>query len=177
MIGERLMEGEQRFEPTARKIVSREEARSRAEDWRAEGKTVVYTNGCFDLLHRAHIRTLESARQKGDVLIVGVNADESVRRLKGGDRPILAERERAELVAALACVDLVVVFPETTSLRVLEAVRPDIWVKGGDWRLETLNQEERAFVESYGGRVALGERVPGLSTTELIERIKRLPDG
>jgi rfaE bifunctional protein nucleotidyltransferase chain/domain len=164
------------FEPTAGKIVSREEALSRAEEWRAEGKTVVYTNGCFDLLHGGHVRTLESARQKGDVLIVGVNADESVRRLKGRDRPILAERERAELVAALACVDLVVIFPEVTSLKVLEAVRPDVWAKGGDWSLATLNQEERAFVEGYGGRVELGERVAGVSTSELIERMKRLPD-
>jgi D-beta-D-heptose 7-phosphate kinase/D-beta-D-heptose 1-phosphate adenosyltransferase len=156
--------------------VSLKEAIARAAEWRRAGKTMVYTNGCFDMLHLGHVRTLESARQFGDVLVVGVNGDESARSLKGAGRPVFGERERAELVAALHCVDLVVIFRETGSLRVLQALRPKVWVKGGDYALETVNQDERTFVESYGGRVALGQHVPGVSTTDIIERIKGIPD-
>jgi rfaE bifunctional protein nucleotidyltransferase chain/domain len=156
------------------KIVSREEARARAAGWRSAGKTIVYTNGCFDLLHAGHVRTLEWAKGQGDVLIVGINGDESARRLKGPDRPVLGERERAEVVAALECVDLVVVYPELTSMGMLAGLRPEVWVKGGDYALESVNQEERAYVESYGGRVAVGEHVPGASTTDIVERVKRI---
>ncbi len=107
--------------------------------------------------------------------MVGLNSDESARRLKGPGRPVFAERDRAEMVAALAGVDLVVIFSEPTSLPLIEALRPEVWVKGGDYVLETVNQEERAFVESYGGEVALGERVEGASTTDVIARVKALP--
>jgi len=163
------------FQPTAGKVVSLEEAAARAAACRRAGKTVVYANGCFDLLHLGHVRTLECAKRLGDVLIVGVNADESARQLKGPGRPVFGERERAELVAALECVDLVVIFPELSSLPVLQALKPEVWVKGGDYLLETVNQEERAFVESYGGRLELSERVPGASTTEITERVKKIP--
>ncbi len=158
------------------KVVSRDEAVRRVAGWRAQGKRIAYTNGCFDLLHAGHVRTLEAARQYGDVLIVGINSDESARKLKGPGRPVLSEHDRAEMLAALACVDLVVVYPEVSSLALIEAIRPDVWVKGGDYVMDTVNQEERAFVESYGGEVALGGRVEGVSTTELIRRIKGLPD-
>jgi len=171
------MKGQAGFEPTTSKISSLKEAKALAAQWRAEGKRMAYTNGCFDLLHAGHVRTLESARGFGEALIVGVNGDESARNLKGPGRPVFGERERAEMVAALACVDLVVVFPEPTSLSVLEALRPEVWVKGGDYALDTVNQEERAFVESYGGRVALARRVEQVSTTEIIARVKRLPGG
>jgi D-beta-D-heptose 7-phosphate kinase/D-beta-D-heptose 1-phosphate adenosyltransferase len=157
------------------KIVSLAEAKRRVEEWRREGKSVAYTNGCFDVIHAGHVRTLEAARRHGDVLVVGINGDDSARRLKGPGRPVMPEGERAELLAALSCVDLVVIFPELSSLPTIEALRPDVWVKGGDYTLDTVNQQERAFVESYGGRVALGERVAEVSTTELIKRIKRLP--
>jgi len=170
------MEQTERFVPTTGKVVSLDEARERAAEWRQTGRTIVYTNGCFDLLHLGHARTLESAKRFGDVLIVGVNDDESARSLKGPGRPVFGERERAELVAALECVDLVVIFPEMSSLRVLQALRPEVWVKGGDYALGTVNQQERAFVESYGGRVALGQHVPGVSTTDIIERVKGIPD-
>jgi cytidyltransferase-like protein len=142
------------FTTASSKIVSLEEAAARAGEWRRAGKSIVYTNGCFDLLHAGHVRTLESARRLGDALVVGINGDESARELKGQGRPVFGERERAELVAALACVDLVVIFQELNSLK---------------------NQEERALVESYGGRVALGERVPGVSTTEIVAKVKRIP--
>jgi len=165
---------EETFTPTRPKIVALEEAQSRVARWRAQGKQVAYTNGCFDLLHAGHVRTLETARGLADVLVVGMNSDASTRRIKGSDRPIVPEGERATLLAALAAVDLVVVFPEDTSMAVIEALRPEVWVKGGDYDADTVNQEEKAFVEGYGGRVALAGRAPGLSTSDLVARIKRL---
>jgi rfaE bifunctional protein nucleotidyltransferase chain/domain len=165
------------FAPTAGKIVSLEKAKERLLAWRAEGKSIAYANGCFDLLHLGHVRTLESARQHADALVVGINSDASARQLKGPGRPVVPERERAEMVAALACVDLVVVFAELSSLPVIEALRPEVWVKGGDYRIDTVHQEERAFVESYGGRVALAPHVPGLSSTDVIARIRQPGEG
>lgn len=162
------------FTPTTGKIVTLEQAQARVIAWRQAGKQIAYTNGCFDLVHAGHVRTLEAARQMADVLVVGINSDDSVRRLKGPGRPIMPEHDRAELLAALACVDLVVVFPELSSLPTIQALRPEVWVKGGDYTLETVHQEERAYVESYGGRVALAPRVAGVSTSELLARIKRL---
>jgi rfaE bifunctional protein nucleotidyltransferase chain/domain len=167
------MEGEEQVRRAAAKVVSLEEAQRRVEEWRGEGKRIAYANGCFDLLHVGHVRTLESAKREADVLVVGVNGDESARRLKGPGRPVMREAERAEIVGALACVDLVVVFPELTSMGVLEALRPEVWVKGGDYALDSVNQEERAYVESYGGRVALGERVAGASTTDVVARVRQ----
>jgi len=161
---------------TRAKIVSLQEAQQRVEVWRRAGKSIAYTNGCFDLIHAGHVRTLEGARRQAEVLIVGINSDDSPRRLKGAGRPIMPEEERAELLAALSCVDLVVVFPEVSSLPTIQALRPDVWVKGGDYRLDTVNQQERAYVESYGGRVVLGEHVAAVSTSDLIERIKGLPE-
>ncbi len=160
---------------TAAKLLSLKQATRRAAACRRAGKTIVYANGCFDLLHLGHVRTLEAAKRLGDVLIVGVNGDDSARRLKGPGRPVFNERERAELVAALECVDLVVIFPELSSLPVLKELKPEVWVKGGDYLLDTVNQQERAFVESYGGKVALAEHVAGASTTDIIERVRRLP--
>ena len=171
------MSAEREFTPTTSKIVSLEEAQARVAAWRAEGKVVAYANGCFDLLHLGHVRTLEHARQQGDVLVVGINSDASARQLKGPGRPVVPERERAGMVAALACVDLVVVFSETSSLPVIEALRPEVWAKGGDYNIDSVNQEERAFVESYGGRVALAGYVPDLSSTDRIAEIKRPAEG
>ncbi len=158
------------------KIVSREEAKGRVDEWRRERKRIAYANGCFDLLHVGHVRTLEAARQHGDVLVVGLNSDTSAQRIKGKGRPIYDEQSRAEMVAALASVDLVVIFPEFSSLPLIKALRPDVWVKGGDYVLETVNQDERAFVESYGGQVALTDRVEGASTSDVIARVKCLPE-
>jgi rfaE bifunctional protein nucleotidyltransferase chain/domain len=166
-----------RFTPTASKIVSVPEAQKQADAWRAQGRSIAYTNGCFDLLHAGHVRTLEAARATADALVVGVNSDESARRIKPPGRPVIPERERAELVAALSCVDLVVIFAETTSLPVIQALRPEVWVKGGDYVIETVNQEERAYVESYGGQVAVVAHVAGVSTTDIIARIKELGQG
>lgn len=162
------------FAPTVRKVVSLEEAVARVAAWRARGKRIVYTNGCFDLLHAGHVRALEAARGLAEALVVGINSDDSTRRLKGPGRPVMPEQARAEMLAALEAVDLVVIFPETTSMHVIETLRPEVWAKGGDYTLATVNQEEKAFVEGYGGRVAVVAHVPGVSTTDLVARIKAL---
>jgi rfaE bifunctional protein nucleotidyltransferase chain/domain len=138
--------------------------------WRAAHEIVVFTNGVFDLLHGGHVEYLEQARALGDRLVVGVNTDASVRRLKGPDRPIHPEAERIELLGALACVDLVVAFDEDTPERLIEAVRPQVLVKGGDWPLDRIVGRE--FVEAQGGRVTTVPLREGLSTTALIERIR-----
>lgn len=135
---------------------------------RAE-KTIVFTNGCFDILHVGHVRYLEAARALGDCLVVGVNSDDSVRRLKGQRRPILPQHERAELLASLRCVDYVVIFPEDTPIDTIQILRPDIHVKGGDYQTDDL--PETPYVQSYGGRVVCLPFVPGQSTTGLVERI------
>jgi len=137
--------------------------RSRAV-WRAEGKTVVFTNGCYDLLHAGHIRLLERARSLGDVLILALNSDASVARLKGPSRPLIAGRERAEVAAALEAVDAVTFFDEDTPRELIAAVLPDILVKGADWSHFVAGREE---VEAAGGRVVLLPLEPGYSTTNI----------
>ena len=145
------------------------EAAATLARWRAAGERIVFTNGVFDLLHRGHVEYLEEARALGDRLVVGVNSDASVRRLKGASRPIVPEAERAELLEALACVDLAIVFEEDTPLALIEAVQPDVLVKGGDWAVE--NIVGREFVEARGGRVLNVPLREGLSTSAIVERI------
>ena len=135
----------------------------------AAGKRVVFTNGCFDLLHRGHTRYLEQARALGDLLVVGVNSDASVRKLKGAGRPVVPDQERAEVLAALACVDLVVIFEELEPARVIRAVRPAVLVKGGDWPVDQIVGAK--FVHSIGGAVRSLPYLPGASTSELIRRV------
>lgn len=157
------------------KVWTLEEAAQRVRDWQAAGQSVVTSNGCFDLLHVGHLRTLRTARAQGDVLVVLLNSDESVRMLgKGASRPLVREEERAELLAGLECVDGVVIFAEKTPLEVLARLRPDVHVKGGDYRVEDL--PETAVVESWGGRVTVTPLVPGKSTTAL-ERLLKSGDG
>jgi rfaE bifunctional protein nucleotidyltransferase chain/domain len=138
---------------------------------RAAGQRLVVTNGCFDLLHVGHVTYLETARRLGDCLLVGVNGDASVRTLKGAGRPLNSEHDRALVLAALRCVDAVFVFPEVRAVRFLEAAQPDIYAKGGDYTLDTLDQGERRAVEACGGRIELIPFVPGKSTTGLIQRM------
>jgi D-glycero-beta-D-manno-heptose 1-phosphate adenylyltransferase len=134
---------------------------------------VVFTNGVFDLLHPGHVRYLQQARSLGDVLIVGVNADSSVRRNKGPARPITPEDERAELVAGLACVDAVVVFPEDTPAEIVRAIQPDVLVKGADWPADQI--VGRDTVESRGGRVVRIAVEQGHATTAIVDRVRALP--
>ena len=139
--------------------------------WRAAGRRVVLTNGCFDLLHVGHLALLEAARRAGELLIVALNADASVRRLKGGGRPIVPAAERAELLLALEPVDRVVVYEEDTPLEVVRALLPDVLVKGSDWAPDAI--VGRAEVEAAGGRVLRVELLAGRSTSAIVERIRR----
>jgi rfaE bifunctional protein nucleotidyltransferase chain/domain len=139
--------------------------------WRRAGRCVAFTNGCFDLLHPGHLALLEAARAEGDVLVVGLNSDASVRGLKGEGRPVFPEAERAETLLALEAVDAVVVYDEATPLETIVALRPDVLVKGADWAEDAI--VGRAEVEAAGGRVVRVELVPGRSTTSLVERIRR----
>jgi len=141
---------------------------------RASGRKLVVTNGCFDILHLGHVTYLESARNFGDALLVGVNGDDATRQLKGAGRPVNSEKDRAAVLAALASVDGVCIFADKTAVKFLSAAKPDIYVKGGDYALDTLNQDERRVVESAGGKIVIIPFVPGKSTTELLEKISRL---
>jgi rfaE bifunctional protein nucleotidyltransferase chain/domain len=141
---------------------------------REKGKRLVVTNGCFDLLHLGHVTYLETARNHGDALLIGVNGDQGVRELKGPDRPVNEEADRAAVLAALDSVDAVCIFPEKTATRFLAAAQPDIYVKGGDYTVATLNQEERRTVEGAGGRIVIIPFVPGKSTTALLKKISKL---
>lgn len=134
------------------------------------GKRVVFTNGCFDLLHPGHIRSLEAARALGDFLIVGLNSDESVRTLKGPGRPVIPAEERAEILASLECVDAVLIFDELTPQKVIAELLPDVLVKGGDWPGNQIVGREE--VEASGGKVVLIDVVPGYSTTEILKKIR-----
>jgi D-beta-D-heptose 7-phosphate kinase/D-beta-D-heptose 1-phosphate adenosyltransferase len=151
------------------KVVGTEEMAALAEAYRRAGRTVVFTNGCFDLLHVGHVRYLQEAARLGDVLVVGLNSDASVRALKGPGRPVFPESDRAALLAALEAVDHVVLFAEDTPLRLLGLVRPDILVKGGTYKVEEV--VGRDFVESYGGRVCVTGQTEGVSTTKILASI------
>lgn len=154
---------------SAGKLCSREQLAAILAGERARGRRVVFTNGCFDLLHVGHIRYLQKARQLGDLLVLGLNSDASIQRLKGPKRPLIGEEERAHILAALDCIDHVTIFDEDTPLELLETLRPDILVKGGDYTPETVVGRE--LVESYGGRVELIQFVDGKSTTNIIDKI------
>jgi D-beta-D-heptose 7-phosphate kinase/D-beta-D-heptose 1-phosphate adenosyltransferase len=151
------------------KIRPLDQLKKLVEDARQNSKTVVFTNGCFDLLHVGHVKYLQQARQCGDLLILGLNSDASVRRLKGEKRPLIQEHERAHVLAALSCVDFVTIFDEDTPRELISALRPDILVKGGDYLPEEVVGKD--IVESYGGRVEIIPFVDGRSTTSLINRI------
>ena len=156
------------------KIIPHASLKSWREKVRADGGKLVVTNGCFDLLHAGHVTYLEGARHTGDLLLIGVNGDEAVRGLKGPGRPVNCEADRAVVLAALECVGAVCIFPEVRAIEFLRVAQPDVYVKGGDYTLETLNQEERKVVEAAGGRIVFIPFVPGKSTTGLIEKITRL---
>src|SRR3981081_3544268 len=152
------------------KIVSQDELILLTAREKRNGRRVVFTNGCFDLLHPGHISSLEHARSLGDVLIVGVNSDGSGRQLKGEGRRLIPERERAEILAALECVDGVLIFDDLTPQRVIAALLPDVLVKGGDWAGDKIIGRQE--VEAAGGRVVSAPVVPGYSTTEILRKIR-----
>ena len=141
---------------------------------RAAGKRLVVTNGCFDLLHLGHVSYLETARNHGEALLIGVNGDAAVRQLKGPGRPVNSEADRAAVLAALESVNGVCIFTETTATRFLAEAQPDVYVKGGDYTLDTLNQDERRTVEKAGGKIVIIPFVPGKSTTATLAKIAKL---
>lgn len=152
------------------KILTLPELAQKLAQWRLLGKTIVFTNGCFDILHAGHIASFSEAAAQGDILIVGLNADDSIRGLKGPNRPVNDERSRATVLAALAMVDAVVVFHEDTPLQLIRHVRPDVLVKGGDYRLEDIVGAKE--VQEWGGRVVINPIVEGFSTSALIQKIQ-----
>jgi D-glycero-beta-D-manno-heptose 1-phosphate adenylyltransferase len=153
------------------KVMTRRQLAPLLEAARRHKKRIVFTNGCFDLMHVGHTRYLQAAKQLGDLLVVGVNSDASIRSLnKAQDRPIVSEAQRAEVLAALGCVDYVVIFTEPDPLNLITALQPDVLVKGGDWAIDTI--VGRDVVEQRGGVVKTIPLVPGMSTTSLIQRIR-----
>jgi rfaE bifunctional protein nucleotidyltransferase chain/domain len=157
-------------DPLNSSILTLEEAILRFGREKRNGRRVVFTNGCFDLLHPGHIQSLEQARALGDALIVGLNSDAGVRHLKGEGRPVIPERERAEILAALECVDAVVIFEDPTPREVISRLLPDVLVKGGDWPGDQIVGREE--VEAAGGRVVSVPVVPGYSTTAILKKIR-----
>jgi len=143
---------------------------------KAAGQTIVWTNGCFDLLHAGHALYLERARGLGDILIVGLNTDASVRKSKEPLRPIIAQEQRAMMLAALACVDHVVLYDEASPVELIRQLKPDIYAKGGDYSVDTINQDERRLMETLGGRIELLPGLPGVSTSAIIEKILKLKE-
>lgn len=154
---------------SADKFVDRERAVSRVQEWRDAGETIVFTNGCFDLLHIGHITLLEDCRRFGSKLVVAMNTDRSVRELKGPSRPIVAQRERARVMSALGCVDMVVLFDEETPLELIRALKPDVLVKGGDYTVATVVGHEDVI--AHGGRVEIVPTVEGFSTTHIVNKL------
>ena len=154
-----------------KKVLDRSIAVRRVRAAQRRGERVVFTNGCFDLLHIGHVRSLMQAENLGDRLVVGVNTDAGVRRLKGSDRPIVPARQRAEMLGALACVDWVVLFGEDTPLGLIQSLRPDVLAKGGDWTLDTIVGAEE--VRRWGGRVVRLRQVRGVRTSQIVDRLQK----
>ena len=156
------------------KIIAWDKLPEWRDSLRARGRKLVVTNGCFDILHPGHVTYLESARNLGDALLVGINSDDATRQLKGPGRPVNSEADRAIVLAALGSVAGVCIFGEKTATRFLAAAKPEVYVKGGDYTLDTLNQDERRAVEQAGGKIVILPFVPGKSTTALLEKISKL---
>src|ERR1700736_6712777 len=160
-----------------KKIITAEQARSLGKEMRVNGRKLVFTNGCFDLLHVGHVRFLQAARALGDALLVPINGDESVHALKGEGRPLNRAADRAEVIAALESVDRVVIFPEVRATQLLEIVRPAIYVKGGGYTESTLHAHERTALERIGAEIRILPFEAGHSTSGLLEKIKRQGGG
>lgn len=168
-----LEELRERISGEENKIQTLEQMKKIVEDLKRKGKKIIWTNGCFDLLHQGHVRYLKETKKLGDVLIVGLNSDSSIKRLKGPERPIQSESERAEILSSLDSVDYVVVFPEINAVNCLNELKPSIFAKAADYNISTINQDEKRVVESYNGKITFIDIVEGKSTTSIIERIKK----
>ena len=153
------------------KILDRNTLKKTLEALRKEGKKIAFTNGCFDILHVGHVRYLREAKKAGDILVLALNSDSSVRAIKGEERPLVSEEERAEILAALEFIDFVTIFPELTPLELINYLKPDILIKGGDWPEEKVVGREE--VKKWGGSVAIIPEEEGKSTTNIVEKIKK----
>ena len=151
------------------KIISRPQIAGLMKNLKKKGRKIVFTNGCFDLLHVGHVRYLKEARGQGDCLVIGLNSDQSMRQIKDPARPLISEDQRAEVLAALECVDYIVLFDEADPFKLIEEIRPDVLVKGADWSLDKIIGAD--LVQSYGGKVHRVDLVPLISTSEIIQRI------
>jgi D-beta-D-heptose 7-phosphate kinase/D-beta-D-heptose 1-phosphate adenosyltransferase len=154
------------------KILQREALKDKLEELRKEGKKIAFTNGCFDILHVGHVRYLREAKKTADILVLALNSDSSIRSIKGETRPLVGENERAEVLAALEFIDFVTIFPELTPLELINFLKPDVLIKGGDWPEEKVVGRDE--VRKWGGRVAIIPEVEGKSTTNIVEKIKNL---
>lgn len=161
-----------KLEPLFHKVMTVQELQQRAENFRSQGLKIVWTNGCFDLLHLGHVQLLFEAASLGDRLLVGINSDKSATRLKGAGRPIVTEQERAVMVAAVSCVDCVTIFEMDSPVEILGHLQPEYYVKGGDYGIDTINQSERKLVESYGGQLQIVRRFAKLSSSTRLNRIR-----
>ena len=155
---------------TQSKITKLEDLKRKVAQQRRKGKKIAFTNGCFDLLHLGHVSYLQEAKKANRILIVGLNSDQSIRKIKGPKRPIVGEKERAPVLAALACVDFVIIFREETPEKLIKNLRPDILIKGADWKGKNVVGGE--FIQSYGGKVEYIKYIPQCSTTNMIEKIR-----
>ena len=143
---------------------------------RSEGKKFAWTNGCFDIIHAGHIDYLEKSKAYGDLLVVGLNSDESVKKLKGDNRPIFSELDRAKVLCSIVYVDYVILFSDKRPIKLLELLQPDYYIKGGDYTIDTIDQGERKVVEGYGGEIVLLPMVEGISSSIIVEKIRKLSD-
>ncbi len=158
------------------KLVSLEQLKRLVAQFRSQGKQIAWTNGCFDIIHAGHVDYLERSKAYGDVLVVGLNSDASVKQLKGELRPIFAEQDRAKVLCALSAVDLVIIFQEKSPIKIIEQLQPDFYIKGGDYTIDTIDQAERKVVEGYGGQIVLLPMVAGVSSSIIVEKIKQLSE-
>lgn len=156
-----------------KKILKNSDLQEQVKVWRSAGKSIVFTNGCFDIIHAGHISSLQQAAQQGDILVVGVNADETVRNLKGADRPVNNETSRTTVLAALQMVDAVTLFTEPTPKELILAIKPDVLVKGGDYKIDEIAGAKE--VQEWGGRVIINPILSGYSTTSIINKIQNSP--
>ena len=157
-----------------KKLVSRAELLKIANKLRAQGKKIAWTNGCFDIMHAGHVDYLEKARDYGDALVVGLNSDQSIKALKGNSRPICSQEQRAKVLNALCCVDYILIFDDKSPLNIIRELKPEFYIKGGDYTIDTIDQNERRSVEDYGGEIIILPEVKGISTTFIVEQIKKL---
>lgn len=153
-----------------KKVITLRKATMLAKNLKSAGKKIIFTNGCFDLIHAGHVTYLEKAKKYGDVLILGLNSDASIKQIKGDQRPILGEKDRALLLSAFNFIDYIIFFNEATPIRVIKSIKPDIHIKGGDYRVKDL--PEYPIIKKYGGVIKILPYIKGCSTTSLIEKIK-----